>query len=110
MALVYLSVCVKSASLVAISTSVVQFCSSSTFWDLLESVWREKKAEDFSYNPEDVTSVRIAKDSTFCNSCQDVQLHHELAICQMFDCKYVVFNLKSEKAIASGSARSAVDV
>ena len=84
MALVYLSVCVKSASLVTISTSVVQFCSSSTFWDLLEAVWKEKKAEAFNYKPEDVTSVRIAQDSTFCNSCQDVQLHHELAVCQMF--------------------------
>ena len=77
----------EEASLVAISTSIVQFCSSSTFWDLLEAVWKEKKSEAFTYNPEDVSSVRIVKDSTFCNSCQDVQLHHELAVCQMFDCK-----------------------
>ncbi len=76
------------------------------------SLYGRRKA--FKYKPEDVTSVQIAKDSTFCNSCHDVGPHHELAVCQLFDCKYVVFNLKSEKETqatsSTGSVRSAFGV
>ncbi len=60
-----ISLCVKSASSVVISTSVVKFSASS---DLLESVWTEKPLQAFEFTPEDVTAVRIAKDSS---SCQD---------------------------------------
>ena len=77
MASIYLSVCVKRASSVVIPTSVVKFSASSTFWDLLESVWREEKPpEAFEFCPEDVATICVAKDSTFscsmmlqCASC-----------------------------------------
>ena len=99
---------VKSASLVSISTSVVHFSSSFTFWDLLESVWKEKSFQVQAWG------CHKCSNCTFCNSCQDVGPHHELAVCQLFDCKYVVFNLKSEKETqatsSTGSVRSAFGV
>ena len=96
-----------------IPTSVVKFSASSTFWDLLESVWSEKKLEAFDFCPENVTRVRIAKDSAFSSSCQDVKLQQEVAVCQLFDCKYVCFNLMSSKDSqhsAEAPRRSAFDV
>lgn len=114
MASIYLSVCVKQISSVVIPTSVVKFSASSTFWDLLENVWTvEKPLEAFEFCPGDVTTIRIAKDSTFSTSCQDVKLQHEVAVCQLFNCKYVSFNLKSTKdrLLSVGTQhRSAIDV
>lgn len=116
MASIYLSVCVKRASSVVISTSVVKFSASSTFWDLLERVWSdENPQETFEFCPEDVSAVSIAKDTSFSNSCQDVKLQHEVAVCQLFDSKYVSFNLKPTKnnqhsAQPQASHRSAYDV
>ena len=69
--------------------------------------------EAFSFRPEDVATVHIAKDSTFSSSCQDVKLQYEVAVCQLFDCKYVSFNLKSAKDSqhsAGTPQRSAFDV
>lgn len=85
-------------SSVVISTSVVKFSATLTFWDLLEHFWSEEKPlEAFEFCPGDVSTVLIAKDSTFSSSSQDVKLQHEVAVCQLFDCKYVSFNLKSSK-------------
>ena len=85
----------KSASLVAISTSIVQFSSSSTFWDLFEAVWKDKKAEAFNYTPEDVISVRIAQDSIFRNSAKMYSYTQ---------------SEKETQAIPSVSGRSAINV
>lgn len=88
----------------------LQLCSSALpqpFGIFLRQYGRRKKLKPSTTS---LTSVRIAQDSTFCNSCQVVQLHHELAVCQMFNCKYVVFNLKSEKETQAISSVSAVDV
>lgn len=104
--------CVKRASSLVVPTSVVKFSASSTFWDLLESVWSEEKQQEaFEFRSEDVVTVRI---TTFSSSCQDVKLQHEVAVCQLFDCKYVSFNLKSSTKdshhSAESSCRSAFDV
>lgn len=94
-----------------IPTSVVKFSASSTFFDLLESVWSDKRPEEVLDSPV-VCTVLIAKDSTFAHSCQTVQLHHEVAVCQLFDCKYVSFNLKltqDSQHSVEVSSRSAAD-
>ena len=64
-----------------IPTSVVKFSASSTFWDLLESVWSEKKLEAFDFCPENVTTVRITKDSAFSSSCQSFSMKLQYASC-----------------------------
>lgn len=113
MADIYLSVCVKQASLVVIPTSVVKFSASSTFLNLLENIWSDKKPQE-DLDSLEAATVCIAKDSTFSTSCQAVQLQHEISVCQLFDCKYVSFNLKSARVDSRHSVetpyRSAADV
>ena len=91
---------VKSGPSVTIPSSV---SASSTFCDLFENIWMVKAILVFKFTPEDISTVCIAKDSSFSISSQDVKIHHEVAVCQMFDSKYVCFHLKSDKQ-PSGSA------
>ena len=111
MASIYLSVGVKQASSVVVPTIVVKFSASSTFWDLLERVWNEEKAPE-KFELRMFQSFVLPRTQLLPASCQDVKLQHEVAVCQLFDCKYVSFNLKStkENQHSADSHRSALDV
>ena len=104
MASCYVSTIIKYGANVIIPTSVVQISSSSTFWDLFEYVWMANKPQQNLPDPVNVT-IMISKNDTFSSSPQAVKFNHEVAVCKLFDCKYVLLTILLHVYLLSSKKR-----
>ena len=89
----YVVVIVKLGPSVLLQATNAKVFLSSSFWNVFEGLSTYFSGRTFS--SDDILLVYIGKDQRFISSnTQCVQLHHDVLVCVLFDCKFVLFNLK----------------
>ncbi len=95
MASEFLAVQIRRGTSVLLALQTVRVSLQSTFWDVFEDlVLHLPERAGRAYHTTDITSVHIARITKLLPSeSQSVELSHEVSVCLLFDCRFILFML-----------------